>query len=246
MNDVIGIIPARSGSKGVPGKNILLLNGHPLIAYSIAALKLAGIKRVVVSTDSKEYSSIAKYYGAEVPFLRPDTLSADNSTDYGFMIHAMNWFKRNEPFLPEYWLHIRPTSPLRDPKVIEEGIKFIKSKNKASSLRSGHEAPESPFKWLMRDEDCYFFGLRKDLNPEKVNLPRQSFPVVYVPNGYVDIVRSSYVLKNKNLHGDKMLVFNTPLINEIDTIEDFNYIKYKLEDNLFSLDKYLNNFSKRS
>ena len=88
--NVLAIIPARSGSKGVPGKNIALLGGHPLIAFSIAAAKLAGIERVIVSTDSEEYASVAMRYKAEIPFMRPAEISSDQSTDFEFMRYAMD------------------------------------------------------------------------------------------------------------------------------------------------------------
>ena len=90
MSNIIAIIPARSGSKSITDKNIKLLSGHPLIAYSIIAAKLSKkIERVIVSTDSEEYGDIAKKYGAEVPFIRPDKYSKDNSTDRDFFIHAL-------------------------------------------------------------------------------------------------------------------------------------------------------------
>ena len=241
MSDVIAIIPARGGSKGIPHKNIIELNGHPLLAYSIAAAKLAGVERVLISTDSKEYAEIAKHYGAEVPFLRPDELSNDQSTDYDFMRHAMEWIRDNEGIEPEYWLHIRPTTPLRDPIILKQAIKTIKNDPNATSVRSGHEAPESPFKWLMKDENGYFIGLRKDLTSEKVNLPRQSFPYVYVPNGYIDIARISHVLKSKTLHGNRMIVFETPPIDEIDTKEDLEYVKFKIKNNSSLLAEFFSN-----
>ena len=116
MNDIIAIIPARSGSKSLMDKNIKLLSGHPLIAYSIAAAKLSkGIDRIIVSTNSEKYADIARQYGAEVPFIRPDRYSTDTSTDRDFLIHAMKWLKENEDTLPEYWVHLRPTTPLRIP-----------------------------------------------------------------------------------------------------------------------------------
>jgi N-acylneuraminate cytidylyltransferase len=241
MSDVIAIIPARGGSKGVPHKNIIELNGHPLLAYSIAAAKLAGVERVLISTDSEEYAEIAKHYGAEVPFLRPDELSNDQSSDYDFMRHAMEWVRANEGIEPEYWLHIRPTTPLRDPVVLKQAIKTIKNDPNATSVRSGHEAPESPFKWLMKDEKGYFIGLRKDLTSEKVNLPRQSFPHVYVPNGYIDIARISHVLKSETLHGNRMIVFETPPIDEIDTKEDLEYVKFKIKNNPSLLTEFFSN-----
>ena len=114
--NVLAIIPARSGSKGVPGKNIAILGGHPLIAFSIVAAKLAGIERVLVSTDSEEYARMAKQYGAETPFLRPAEISSDQSTDFEFMRHAMDWMVDKENLAPEYWLHLRPTTPFRDPQ----------------------------------------------------------------------------------------------------------------------------------
>ena len=118
MDELIAIIPARSGSKGVPNKNIKLLGGLPLIAHSIISARLAGIKRIIVSTDSEYYGDIALKYGAEVPFIRPSNISLDSSSDIEFMFHAMNWIKNNESHLPEYWVHLRPSTPIRNPELI--------------------------------------------------------------------------------------------------------------------------------
>lgn len=228
---MIAIIPARSGSKGVPGKNIKLLGGIPLFAFSIIAAKMMpSVSRVIVSTDSEEYAQIAKNYGAEVPFLRPNEISGDKSTDFDLFLHALNWFKENENFIPDYLLHLRPTTPLRNPKIMEDAVKlFIENKNLASSLRSGHSAPESPYKWFLKDENNYFKGLRDDLTPEKVNLPRQSFPSVYIPDGYIDILKSSVILDSGTLHGDKMLVFESPFCVEVDTKDDFEYLEFQIQ-----------------
>lgn len=241
--DVIAVIPARSGSKGMPGKNIALLGGHPLIAYSIAAAKLAGIERVWVSTDSEEYAVIARKYGAETPFLRPGEISADRSTDFQFMRHAMEWMLQHEISMPEYWLHLRPTTPIRDPVILGNAIDKILQHPEATSLRSGHEASESPFKWFLKDGDGFFQGLRDDLTAEKVNLPRQVYPKVYIPDGYIDIVRSSYVLHHQTLHGDRMLVFESPRCAEIDTKADFEYLEYQIRQFGSSLLDYLNNLN---
>jgi N-acylneuraminate cytidylyltransferase len=228
---MIAIIPARSGSKGVPGKNIKLLGGIPLFAFSIIAAKMMpSVSRIIVSTDSEEYAQIAKEYGAEVPFLRPNEISGDKSTDFDLFLHALNWFKENENLIPEYILHLRPTTPLRNPQIMEEAVKlFLENKNLASSLRSGHSAPESPYKWFLKDANNYFKGLRDDLTPEKVNLPRQSFPSVYIPDGYIDILKSSVILDSGTLHGDKMLVFESPNCVEVDTKDDFEYLEFQIE-----------------
>jgi CMP-N,N'-diacetyllegionaminic acid synthase len=228
---ITAVIPARSGSKGVPGKNIKLLGGIPLFAFSIIAAKMMpSVSRVIVSTDSNEYAEIAKFYGAEVPFLRPTDISGDKSTDYDLFIHALNWFKDNENYIPEYLLHLRPTTPLRDPQIMEQALKLLLENNGiATSLRSGHSAPESPYKWFLKDENNFFKGLRDDLTPEKVNLPRQSFPSVYIPDGYIDVLKSSIILNTGTLHGDKMLVFESPYCVEVDTKDDFEYLEFQIE-----------------
>ena len=240
MNEMLAIIPARCGSKGVENKNIKPLAGHPLLAYSIAAAKLAEIDNIIVSTDSEDYAEIAKQYGAQVPFIRPPKISKDHSTDYEFMYHAMKWVRKNKESCPEYWVHLRPTTPLRNPDIINIAATFIMKNPSATSLRSGHLAPESPLKWFMKDSSGYFKGLDKKLTAEKVNQPRQSFPNVYIPNGYVDIVRSSYVLSSSSLHGKRMLVFDTPHVNEIDTENDLQYLEYKINKSKQPILKYLN------
>jgi N-acylneuraminate cytidylyltransferase len=240
---MIAIIPARSGSKGVPGKNIKLLGGIPLFAFSIIAAKMMpSVSRVIVSTDSEEYAQIAIEYGAEVPFLRPNEISGDKSTDFDLFLHALNWFKENENLIPEYILHLRPTTPLRNPQIMEDAVKlFFENKNLASSLRSGHSAPESPYKWFLKDENNYFKGLRDDLTPEKVNLPRQSFPSVYIPDGYIDILKSSVILDSGTLHGDKMLVFESPFCVEVDTKDDFEFLEFQIEKEGSSIINFHNN-----
>ena len=237
MSKIVALIPARSGSKGVPGKNIKPLAGFPLIAYSIkAALKSKLIDRVIVSTDSEEYANIAREYGAEVPFIRPDEISTDAATDRGFLIHAMDWFEENEGSAPEYWVHLRPTTPLRDVEVVDNAVDEIMQDKSATSLRSGHKAPESPLKWLVKD-NRYFKGL---VNGEDYNLPKEAFKQVYIPDGFVDIVKSSFVMNNNEIHGDKMIGFESPVCTEVDSIEEFEYIQYQLDRNGSELLDYLN------
>ena len=217
MNSAIAIIPARSGSKSILDKNLVQLAGFPLIAFSIAAAKLApDISRVVVSTDSPKYAKISLKYGAEVPFLRPATISGDDATDIDFMLHAMNWFDENEPQTPEYWVHLRPTTPLRDPKHIAEALQRIISRDDATALRSAFPCPESPFKWF-RHSDL-----------DKFNLPRQMYPKVFVPDGYVDIIRRSFVKKTGQIHGNKVIGYTSPVCSELDSVEELRRIEYEI------------------
>ena len=243
MNEVIAIIPARAGSKSLRDKNIELLSGHPLIAYSIAAAKLSlKIDRIIVSTDSKYYSEIALNYGAEVPFIRPKELASDSSTDRDFLVHAMQWVNKNEGSLPEYWVHLRPTTPLRSPLVLDDAISLITGNENSTSLRSGHKAPESPLKWFSMDENGYFKGLiDSDAEKEEVyNLPKESFNNVYIPDGYVDVLKASHIMSSKSTHGNKMIGFQSPVCSEIDSIEEFEYIQYALIKNGSLLLEYLN------
>jgi N-acylneuraminate cytidylyltransferase len=237
MNNVIAIIPARSGSKSLIDKNIRLLSGHPLIAYSIAIVKLSQkIDRVIVSTNSERYADIAKQYGAEVSFMRPDKYSTDAATDKGFLVHAMSWIKENEGSVPEYWVHLRPTTPLRSVEIVDSAINEIMQSKNATSLRSGHKAPESPLKWFVKD-NCYFKGL---VDGENYNLPKEAFEQVYIPDGFVDVVKSSFVMNSEEIHGDKMIGFESPVCAEVDSVEEFDYIQYQLDKNGSKLLDYLN------
>jgi len=224
------IIPARGGSKGVPGKNIKLLGGLPLIAYSIAAARMTKkIDRVLVSTDSPKIAEISRRFGAEIPFLRPSRYARDASADLEFMVHAFNWFRRHENGLPDLVVHLRPTTPLRDPAVLSEAITDFQRRTRATSMRSAHPAPESPFKWFLKDARGYFKGLSPDSRNDAINNPRQSFAQTYIPDGYIDIVRPAYVLKSGLLHGPRMHGFISPVCCEVDTPWDFEYLEFELD-----------------
>lgn len=236
---IIATIPARGGSKGVPNKSIRLVGGHPLIAYSIAAAKLSKkINRVIVSTDSSKIADIALKYGAEVPFLRPAEFAKDNSSDNQHIIHAINWFEENEKLTPELFIHLRPTTPLRDSKIIDDAIIKFQNTPTADSLRSSHECSESPFKWFMLKNDGFYTGLNTD-DMELLNRPRQEFPKVYIPNGYVDVLSVGFIKNTGMLHG-KVAGFITPPCIEIDSEYDFKHLTAEINMNKHILLDYLN------
>ena len=227
MAGVVAVIPARSGSKGVIDKNIKLLGGHPLIAYSIAAAQLAsGIKRVIVSTDSEEYASIACEYGAEVPFLRPVEISGDTSADYDFVRHLLDWMLCNEGNMPKYLVHLRPTTPLREENYIDAAINLIKKTDSATALRSVHEMSESAYKAFEIEGDYLKSIGSNSFTLDAFNNPRQRFKKTYQANGYVDVIKTEYVIENKKLHGDHVIAFVTPRVVEVDTVDDFDYLEY--------------------
>lgn len=227
---VIAIIPARSGSKSIKDKNLATLGGYPLLAYSIAAAKMSRrIGRVLLSTDSEEYAVLGRHYGAEAPFLRPAELSTDKSNDREFMIHAMEWVRDKELHLPEFWVHLRPTTPFRDPGHLDEAVDMLQARSEATSLRSAHPCPESPFKWFRRNEQGYLTALTSDeTSLDRFNLPRQGYPTVYIPDGYVDVVRSSFVLSTPLLHGDRVLAYESPQCTEVDSVEELERLDFQL------------------
>ena len=222
---VYAIIPARSGSKGVPNKNIINLGGYPLLAYSIvAAKKCKEIDRGFVSTDSEEYAKIARQYGAEVPFIRPKSISGDTALDIEWFKHFVDWLNNKEGFCPEYLVHLRPTTPLRDPEIIDKAVmKFVGSDYTA--LRSAHKMTDTSYKTFEVENDKFKMICNKGFNIESTTLPRQAFPITYNPNGYVDIVRTSQIEKGIN-HGDCVQAYITETTYEIDELDDLHYLQY--------------------
>ncbi len=228
---VLAIIPARGGSKSVPDKNIRDLAGFPLIAYSIAAAKLSKmITKIIVSTDSHKIASIARTYGAEVPFMRPDAISQDHSVDHEFMVHALQYLDHEFGYVPHYIVHVRPTTPWRTPEIMDEAIQLFYSKSDASALRSVQQT-DTPYKLLhINDSGCltgFFPGLGI---PEYYNMPRQKYPPAYKANGYVDVLRPKVILEEGLMFGKSVLPFRTESTMDIDTDEQLKLAAAKMKN----------------
>jgi CMP-N-acetylneuraminic acid synthetase len=229
MRKISALIPARGGSKGVHKKNIKRLHGYPLISYSILACKMSRmIDRIIVSTDDEEIAKVSLEYGAEVPFLRPKELAQDTSTDREVIQHYFNEIGGEDV------VYIRPTTPLRDPKVIDENIQiyFEDQVFRSTGIRSIHEFPESPHKMFQLDELGFCRGFFKDFNGIKnyTNLPRQMFPKAYQPNGYLDIVKKSTLMAGDTF-GDDILPIITEFVIEVDSPFQFELLEYQLSSN---------------
>jgi len=229
---IMAVVPARSGSKGVPNKNIRELSGKPLLAYSIvAAQKASLIDRIIVSTDSDEYAFLAKEYRAEIPFLRPSEYADDKSTDYDFVKHLLDWLADNENTLPEYIVHLRPTTPFRNPDVLDDAIKKFIINEKATSLRSAHKMSESAYKQFELDDKYFKTICTGNFDLDDANNGRQSFAATYAPNGYVDILKTSHILSKKLLHGKRVMGYITDYTTEVDTEEDFEFLEWQINNN---------------
>ena len=223
---VFSLIPARGGSRRILRKNLVNLGGFPLLAFSVAASKATPlIDRTIVSTDDEEIASIAEKFGAEVPFRRPAESSQHFSPDIDYVLHTLENLLQSGQ-LPELLVLLRPTTPFREPALIADAIQRLQNSPGATSLRSAHSSSESPFKWFRLSKEGFFHGIIDGLSNEEINMPNQSFPQVFIPNGYVDIVRPSWVLENRQLFGEKMLGFPTPIAYELDRPEDLELLEF--------------------
>ncbi|MEK7178867.1 MAG: acylneuraminate cytidylyltransferase family protein, partial [Patescibacteria group bacterium] len=158
----IAVIPARGGSKGFPGKNIIPLGGKPLIAWSIEAAKKSKlVERVIVTTDDEKIASIAREYGAEVPFIRPAELAQDDTPPDPVLKHVLQFLEEKEGVSPEIIVWLEPPCPFRTPQEIDEAIVALKNDSDADSLRSVIEPFQNPFKSWTIDENGYLSPLIK-------------------------------------------------------------------------------------
>lgn len=228
---ILGLIPARGGSKGLPKKNIKLLNGKPLIVWTIEqALNSKYLDKVVVSTDDTEIAKVSKKYGAEVPFLRPKELATDESPTIDTIFHAVNWFEdKGENF--DYLALLEPTSPLRKKSDIDNAITtLIDNISRAESLVSvGIVTLEHPFYIKKIDEDGY---LRAFLNFEKLIYRRQDLPIAYFPYGVIYLASINSLKKYKTFYQDKTLPFIIERWQnyEVDDLYDFICVESILKE----------------
>lgn len=216
---VMALIPARGGSRGVPRKNIRLLLGRPLIAYSIQhAQASVHINRIVVSTDDAEIAEIARQWGAEVPFMRPAEYAQDLSPDIDVFRHALVWLAEHEGYQPELVVHLRPTGPVRRVELIDQAISQMLAHPEADALRSVSWPIQTPYKMWRMDDDGYLQPLLHVAGlPDCQSMPRQILPQVWWQNGYVDVIRPRAILEMNSMTGQRVLPFivNEP-IYEID------------------------------
>jgi len=230
---ILALIPARFGSKGIPKKNIIDLGGHPLLAYSIAAAKLSKlINRIIVSTDNIEFAEIAKRYGAEVPFLRPKKYAQDWSADKPYYKHALDWLKKNEGYVPDLVVNLRPTAPARNPKIIDKVILEMIADKKATAVRTAHIGRRTAYK-MFRKKGNYanFFG-KEDFkkNEESCDRCRQTVPLTYNLNGQVDVLAPKVLRKTGMVHGEYVRAFIVREIIDIDEKKDIKFAEQLLKE----------------
>jgi N-acylneuraminate cytidylyltransferase/CMP-N,N'-diacetyllegionaminic acid synthase len=233
MSQIIGLITARGGSKSIPRKNIKMLAGKPLIAWTIeAAVRSRRLNRVVVSTDAEEIAQISRQWGAEVPFMRPMELAQDDTSGIAPVLHAVDWLAQHEGYEPDFVLMLQPTSPLRTAEDIEAAIKLV-IEHEADSVVSVCEVKHHPY-WAMKIEAegtlSNFLGL--DLRVMQEQYPRrQDLPSAYVENGAIYLAKPSVLLEREAFYGDRLFGYVMPRERsiDIDTGLDLQIAEFLLE-----------------
>lgn len=231
MADVLALIPARGGSKGIPRKNVLDIAGKPLIAWSIEhALRSARVHRVIVSTDDAEIASVAERWGAEVPFLRPAEIAQDLSPDIDTFRHALRFLAEREAYVPDVVVHLRPTGPVRRVEDIDVAIDLLLGRPDADAVRSVSVVHQSPYKmWRLVDDGTMEPLLRVPGMVDAQSQPRQLLPLVHWQNGYVDVLRPRAVLEKDSMWGERVLPFVVDLPTyELDYPDDIARVEEAL------------------
>ena len=225
---MIALIPARGGSKGLPGKNIKELHGKPMLAYTIeAAKKSKYIDDIIISTDDQSIADIAVEFGALCPFLRPAELSADDSMAIDNYIYTTNQLNNNYGYNIEEFVVLQPTSPLRVSADIDQAIDIFIN-DKADSVISVTEEAH-PVSWHKYLDDK---GRFESIFPDNIK-NRQDNRISYYPNGAVFVFKAS-ILKTGKYYTDKTYAYVMPYRRsiDVDTIDDFEYAEYILEKGL--------------
>ncbi len=227
---IVAIVPARGGSKSIPKKNIRLLGEAPLLAYSIAAgLQSAYVDRVIVSTDSEEIAEVALAWGAEVPFLRPSTLAEDATTDFPVFEHAVQWLEANEGYHADLVVQLRPTSPLRPPRLLDEAIEILSRRPEADSVRCVTPSGQNPFKMWGIERGHLQPLLHLNLK-EPFNQPRQSLPETFWQTGHVEVIRYETIVLKKSMTGEVILpcIVSPEYAIDLDNLYQWDYAEHVL------------------
>lgn len=227
---IYGFVFARGGSKGLLNKNIRLLKGKPLIGWAIQHLKACQVDRIIVSTDSLDIATIAREYGAEVPFMRPNYLATDNCPEIMSWKHVLEFIQSTEGQLPDVMVSVPTTSPLRLTKDIIGCINLFKDK-KADLVVTMTKSLRSPyFNMVKRTNDCNVELICKDIQGETF-VRRQDTPETFDLTTVAYVASPEYILKAKTLFEGHIVGYEIPKERsiDIDDIYDFQIAEHLME-----------------
>lgn len=223
---ILGIITARGGSKGIPGKNIKELAGKPLIAYTIEAAQKSGVfDRLIVSTDDEKIAEVAKQYGCEVPFMRPVELAGDTTPHTPVLIHAITWLYDNENYKPDFVMILQPTAPLRNAIHIREAVALL-DQNNADSVVSVSEVPSHHHPRWQHTIDVYNRMAIFTGEPfTEIVRRKQDLSKTYARNGAIYVFKTNLLFDSikPNFYGNHVTAYimkPEESVN-IDTMEDW-------------------------
>ena len=234
------MIPARKGSERLKNKNIVNFFSHPLLAYAIqSALKSRLFEKVVVSTDSSKYAKVAKYYGAEVPCLRPKNISSSTSPDYEWINFTINLYKKKNINFTHFFI-LRPTNPFRTEKTIKDAWKKFLDFTKCDSLRAVSLVKEHPGKMWKRKNNFIFPLMKKKISKQpSYNSQYKSLPKIFVQNASLEISKTSILNKYKTITGKKIIPYFSKKFESFDINYplDLEFAKYLVKNKKAKLSK---------
>jgi CMP-N,N'-diacetyllegionaminic acid synthase len=228
---VIGMIPARSGSKRIKDKNVRLLNGHPVLGYAIAAARASGVfDSILVSTDSADYAAIARHYGADVPYLRPAEMASATSPDFEWIDEVLTRLRR-EGRSYDCFSILRPSSPLRQADTIRRAWNAFVGETGVDSLRAVEKCKQHPGKmWVIRDNRMMpLIPLTTGPQPWH-SMQYASLPEVYVQNASLEIAWCRVVFEQRSIAGTTIMPFITEGLEgfDLNDPEDWFHLEHLL------------------
>ena len=234
--NILFLITARGGSKGVPGKNIREIAGLPLVAYKIRAAERCGYSgRIIVSTDDAKIAEVSRSYGAEVPFKRPDYLASDTAGSMDVVEHALNWMDENESETFDYICLLEPSSPFATPEDLNRALTMIIESGADTLLGMKEVEVSRRFIWEL-DENGGLSNFYNAIYGDR-NLRRQDQKKEYTMNGCMYIAKTEYFRKFRIFHSLNSIPYIMPVerSTEIDDMNQFYYAKYCAECGLIDV-----------
>ncbi len=217
--EILALIPARGGSKGIKKKNLILFKQKPLVVHSIKhAAKSRLVTRTIVSTDDPEIARVCRDQGAELPFMRPEELAEDHVLDWPVFKHALDFLEKEEGYVPDLVVHLRPTTPYRKPGWIDEAVALFMEHPEADSLRSVSTPDKHPYRMFRIDGKGFLDPVMKHEHPEPYVLRRQDLPRMYYYNCVIDVTRPATIHEKQSMTGDRIF----PYIMDPDDVIDID------------------------
>jgi CMP-N,N'-diacetyllegionaminic acid synthase len=225
---VYGLVPARSGSKGLPDKNVLLVGGHPLMAYSIAYGKKLGLDALLISTDSAKYAEIGRHYGAECPYLRGEEASSDSAREEDIISDLQENLPQYGYSMPDLWVWLKPTNPFRS---LSAGLEAIQLLRKDPNIDSVRIVSEADIRLQKINEQGYLESIPKQWVTKYSKMPRTAFPKAYSPYNQETFRHRCWLEYGARFMGDRIkpIICSRLTGLDVDDVEGFRLIQALIE-----------------